>query len=336
MKGPPRCERCGAFVSGFASISRNDSGNATSAASDSEQKMNLNVTRSPRWRLHETASPRRRRCSRQRAHAPHATASFPHRPHVGPAGVVPLRRTWWEGRTGSSGRSSRLVPSIFSCEGTIVRRPVQEPVAVLVLDLSFDDQCLKDIVGDVLDVVPHSKLSKLGLVTFYGDEAHAWRKSREDGSNAACCVVREGFCAVPSHQWLGTRDVFAKTCAAALEAAPALRNAALVLQGVHGCRTALECALDGLRETGGRVFLVSRSAPKGLDPTTSLLCNFAHVSVDAFWLDSEGRDQPRFSRELGELCRATGGLLHYSDCVDLDQFRRDFAQCHGRLLPVSR
>ncbi len=90
--------------------------------------------------------------------------------------------------------------------------------------------------------------------------------------------------------------MFAKTCAAALEAAPALRNAAL--QGsIHGCRNALECALDGLRETGGRVFLVSRSAPKGLDPTTSLLCNFVHVAVDAFWLDDAGRDQPRFARE---------------------------------------
>ena len=34
--------------------------------SDSEQKMNLNLTWSRRWRLHETASPRRRRRGRQR------------------------------------------------------------------------------------------------------------------------------------------------------------------------------------------------------------------------------------------------------------------------------
>ena len=141
---------------------------------------------------------------------------------------------------------------------------------------------------------------------------------------------------MPPHQWLGTRDIFEKTCAAALEAAPALRRAAPESQGVHGCRNALECALDGLRESGGRVFLVSRSAPKGLDPATSLLCNFVHVSVDAFWMDSEGRDQPRFSRELGELCRATGGLLHYSDCVDLDQLRPVWTSNFGRPTPSMR
>jgi hypothetical protein len=303
--------------------------------------MNLNLTRSPRWRLHETASPRRRRCCRQRAHAPHegvAVVSRRCRSHTGHTSDLP---EWYRCAAPSGKRTDRFErPELASCSvdflvrGDYCARPVQEPVAVVVLDLSFDDQCLKDIVGDVLDVVPHSKLSKLALVTFHGDEAHAWRKSREDGSNAACCVVREGFCAVPSHQWLGTRDVFAKTCAAALEAAPALRAAALELQGVHGCRTALECALDGLRETGGRVFLVSRSAPKGLDATTSLLCNFVHVAVDAFWLDSEGRDQPRFARELGELCRATGGLLHYSDEINLDQFRRDFAQCTDGYFPV--
>ena len=262
------------------------------------------------------------------------------RSHTGHTSDLP---EWYRCAAPSGKRTDRFErPELASCSidflvrGDYCARPVQEPVAVLVLDLSFDDQCLKDIIGDVLDVVPHSKLSKLALVTFYGDEAHAWRKSRDDGSNAACCVVREGFCAVPSHQWLGTRDVFAKTCEAALEAAPSLRNAALVLQGVHGCRTALECALDGLRETGGRVFLVSRSAPKGLDPTTSLLCNSVHVSVDAFWLDSEGRDQPRFSRELGELCRATGGLLHYSDCVDLDQLRPVWKSNFGRPTPSTR
>ena len=270
--------------------------------------MNLNVTRSPRWRLHETASPRRRRCCRQRAHAP---------PRDGVVPTQATRRTCRSGtaaprlgkaRTASSGRSSLLVPWIFSCAG-MCARPVQEPVAVLVLDLSFDDQCLKDIVGDVLDVVPHSKLSKLGLVTFCGDEAHAWRKSREDGSNAACCVVREGFCAVPSHQWLGTRDVFAKTCEAALEAAPALRNAALALQGVHGCRTALGCALDGLRETGGRVFLgpeVFTKGPRSHDLATMQLRACRRRRLLAGF---GRRDQPRFSRELGELCRATGGLL---------------------------
>ena len=47
-------------------ISRSDSGSATSAASDSEQKTNLNVTWSRRWRLRETASRQRRRRDRQR------------------------------------------------------------------------------------------------------------------------------------------------------------------------------------------------------------------------------------------------------------------------------
>ena len=37
---------------------------------DSEPKMNLNLTWSHRWRLHETAPPRRRRRGRQSAHAP--------------------------------------------------------------------------------------------------------------------------------------------------------------------------------------------------------------------------------------------------------------------------
>ena len=50
-------------------ISRNASGNVICAASDSEQKMNLNVMRSRRWRLHETAPPRRRRRGRQRVRA---------------------------------------------------------------------------------------------------------------------------------------------------------------------------------------------------------------------------------------------------------------------------
>ena len=43
--------------------------------SDSEQKMNLNLTWSRRWRLHETAPPRRRRCGRQSAHAPRERAA---------------------------------------------------------------------------------------------------------------------------------------------------------------------------------------------------------------------------------------------------------------------
>ena len=37
---------------------------------DSEQKMNLNLSGSRRWRLHETAAPRRRRRGRMRVHAP--------------------------------------------------------------------------------------------------------------------------------------------------------------------------------------------------------------------------------------------------------------------------
>ena len=86
------------------------------------------------------------------------------------------------------------------------------------------------------------------------------------------------------------------------------------------------CLRWSARDGWARLPRFSRSAPKGLDPTTSLLCNSVHVSVDAFWLDSEGRDQPRFARELGELCRATGGLLH---CVDLDGL------CH-RPRPVMR
>ena len=43
--------------------------------------MDLNVTWSRRWRLHETASPRRRRCDRQRVYASRegVTVSFPRR-----------------------------------------------------------------------------------------------------------------------------------------------------------------------------------------------------------------------------------------------------------------
>jgi len=51
---------------------------------DSEQKMNLNLTWSRRWRRRDAAPPRRRRCGRQRVHASRegdgfVTASFPHR-----------------------------------------------------------------------------------------------------------------------------------------------------------------------------------------------------------------------------------------------------------------
>ena len=43
--------------------------------SDSEQKMNLNLTWSHRWRRCDAESPRRRRCGRQRVHAPRERAA---------------------------------------------------------------------------------------------------------------------------------------------------------------------------------------------------------------------------------------------------------------------
>ena len=151
------------------------------------------------------------------------------RSHTGHTSDLP---EWYRCAAPSGKRTDRFErPELASCSmdflvrGDYCARPVQEPVAVLVLDLSFDDQCLKDIVGDVLDVVPHSKLSKLGLVTFYGDEAHAWRKAREDGSNAACCVV--GKLLRAGAPVAREREVFEKTCSC-LEAAPALKRGARV------------------------------------------------------------------------------------------------------------
>ena len=46
------------------------------AGTDSAREMNLNLTWSRRWRLHETASPRRRRRDRQSVHAPRERVAF--------------------------------------------------------------------------------------------------------------------------------------------------------------------------------------------------------------------------------------------------------------------
>ena len=221
----------------------------------------------------------------------------------------------------------------FLVRGAYCQRPVQAPIAVLVLDLSFDDQSLKDIIGDVLDVIPPSQMTSLALVTFTHDGcAHAWRKARANGSHAGCAVANEGFCALPTHQWLGTRDLFEKTCATMVEAAPALRHEGG--KAADGCRVALECAVDGLKERGGRVFLVSRTAPT-LDKKLARTCSSTHVAIDAFWLDGEGRTAPKHARALGGLCRATGGLLHYCDAQDLDVFRDDFAVCARGYFPST-
>ena len=63
---------CTAFGVSFADYN--------SKASDSAPKINLNLTRSRRWRRGDAASLQRRRCSRQRAHTPRegviVTASF--------------------------------------------------------------------------------------------------------------------------------------------------------------------------------------------------------------------------------------------------------------------
>ena len=53
--------------------------------SDSEQKMNLNLTWSRRWRRCDATPPRRRRCGRQRAHAPRE----PFRDRVAPRRCCP-------------------------------------------------------------------------------------------------------------------------------------------------------------------------------------------------------------------------------------------------------
>ena len=174
MKGPPRCERCGAFVSGFASFGR-------------------------QWKCHR-------------------------RTDVGPAGVSRCATSWQKDGPLRAARHASCSVDFLVRGGTIARGRCRN-CGCLSVGPSFDDQCLKDIVGDVLDVVPHSKLSKAGRFR----DGHAWRKSEKTGQRGLL-VVREGFCAVPSHQWLGTRDVFAKTCEAALEAAPTKA----ALQGVHG------------------------------------------------------------------------------------------------------
>jgi hypothetical protein len=80
-----------------------DTGERMYDVSSSEQKMNLNVTRPLRWRLHETTSPRRRRRGRPRVHASRQRAAAVSRQCPFPTGRAGRRKTTHEDARGQVG-----------------------------------------------------------------------------------------------------------------------------------------------------------------------------------------------------------------------------------------